>query len=181
MLTTGYLIDTNILGYLALIRSGQLSDAKVLCVANRVEAVQDTGQFFICSTTIGEVHYGLKAAPIKDIVLQAQVSAVLNSFPIVLDIDIHVARECYAELRALLFRRFAPKDKRGRAKSRHVEDWFKLIPAKELGTTENDVWIASVAICHNLTLVTNDNMRHIAEVSGDSLIIENWTNNITHV
>ena len=47
----------------------------------------------------------------------------------------------------------------------------------ELGSLENDLWIAAQAISRNLTLVTNDSnkgMKRIREAAGESLYIENW-------
>jgi len=54
--------------------------------------------------------------------------------------------EIYGNLKALVFDRYAPKDKNKRRK----------IKITQLGIGENDLWIASVALQYQLTLVTSD-------------------------
>ena len=44
----------------------------------------------------------------------------------------------------------------------------------ELGSLENDLWIAAQAISRNLILVTNDKLTRITEVAGSDLRIDNW-------
>ena len=53
----------------------------------------------------------------------------------------------YGRLKAEILRRFGPKDKQ---KQRN----FRL---ESLGFFDNDLWIASIAIQHELTLITQDN------------------------
>lgn len=176
MLANGYLIDTNILSKMGAIKHPDLKDdAKVKCVEKKWNEIKDTGQLFICTPVIGEVEYGLRISSKKDAAAAEMMRQIIKAFPIVLDIDESVARECYSDLKARLFTRFAPKKSNGKAKSKYIEDWIDSATGKELGVTENDVWIAAVAICHNLILVTNDGMRHIVEVAGDALQIEDWS------
>lgn len=176
MLTTGYLIDTNILAQMVAVKHpDRQNDPKVKCVERKWTAVKDSGQLFICAPVVGEVEYGLRIMPTKDSITSQQMRLALEAFPAAHEIDVHVARECYAELKARLFQKYAPKTSKGKAKSKYLEDWIDGVTGKTMGVTENDVWIAAVAICHNLVLVTNDGMRHIAEVAGDSLVIEDWT------
>lgn len=174
MFEVGYLLDTNIVVKLAAARSGS-TDPQDVCVLEKAESVQDKAQLFICAAVVGEIEYGLQAAPSKDPTKQAQMRAICRAFPVVFAHDENVARGCYATLRAKLFQTFAPKDKKNRAKSRHVEEWIDPTTGKALGVTENDVWIAAVALCHNLVLVTNDRMANIVKVAGGALQIEDWT------
>jgi len=62
-----------------------------------------------------------------------------------------------------ILERFGPRD-RLRRRGFRVES---------LGFKDNDLWIASVAIQHNLTLVSNDS--HVMRLSGViGLRVENW-------
>ncbi|MEZ2248305.1 type II toxin-antitoxin system VapC family toxin [Microcoleus sp.] len=54
--------------------------------------------------------------------------------------------EIYGNLKAAVFDRYAPKDKAQRRRTNMTQ----------LGIGENDLWIAAVAIQHQLTLVTAD-------------------------
>jgi len=54
--------------------------------------------------------------------------------------------------------------------ARHYGDLKELLKRKGRPIPENDIWIAAVALQHDLTLVTRD--RHFKEVPGLSL--ESW-------
>ena len=54
--------------------------------------------------------------------------------------------DIYAQLKAELFNQFAPKEKSKRRKTKITD----------LGFGENDLWIAAVALQHNLTIVSGD-------------------------
>lgn len=54
--------------------------------------------------------------------------------------------EIYGNLKAAVFDRYAPKDKAQRRRTNITQ----------LGIGENDLWIAAVAVQHQLTLVTAD-------------------------
>jgi tRNA(fMet)-specific endonuclease VapC len=54
--------------------------------------------------------------------------------------------EIYGKLKAAVFDRYAPKDKAQRRRTNITQ----------LGMGENDLWIAAVAVQHQLTLVTAD-------------------------
>ena len=69
-----------------------------------------------------------------------------------------------------------PKRKKGLNPEKLVDRFTWL----ELGSFENDLWIAAQAMTRNLTLVTNDTnvgMKRIREVAGKSLYIDNWAVN----
>jgi predicted nucleic acid-binding protein len=93
----------------------------------------------------------------------------------VLKLDKHVAAEHYAKLRAKIFLRYAPKDRKGRATTRYIEEWLDPTTGKAMGINENDVWIVAVALTHNLKLVTNDKkMGRILAVAPAGFSILNW-------
>ncbi|MBN1842386.1 MAG: PIN domain-containing protein [Deltaproteobacteria bacterium] len=122
--------------------------------------------FWISIVVLAEVEYGLKIAPKMDISRQNDVRKEMGQFPFVLDLDKHTVGP-YSDLRAALFKKYAPKDPKGRVakRKRRPEDLVDRTTAKELGVQENDIWIAAQAIQYNLILVTQDRMSRIAEVS----------------
>jgi tRNA(fMet)-specific endonuclease VapC len=66
----------------------------------------------------------------------------------------------YGELKAAVFDKFAPKDKNKRRK----------FTVQNIGFGENDLWIAAIAIQHNLTIITADrDFQRIQEVHPISL------------
>jgi tRNA(fMet)-specific endonuclease VapC len=80
----------------------------------------------------------------------------------VYQIDDQVA-DAYGQIKAGVFRRFGPKE---RAKQRHTT-------LERLGVTENDLWIAAIAIRHGMTVVSSDkDFARIAEVT--DLQHESW-------
>jgi tRNA(fMet)-specific endonuclease VapC len=72
----------------------------------------------------------------------------------------------YGQLKAAVFNQFAPKEKNKRRKTKITD----------LGFGENDLWIAAIALQHNLTLVSADSdFQRIQEVK--TLPIESWLMN----
>ena len=168
-----YLLDTNILGILAELRSGGKSpECKVL--ENHWNALPEGTKIFLCPLNVGEVEYGLMIAPCDNPEDHKLARELLSAF-LFLDIDINLARDYYADLRARLFNYCAPKSKRFRKNyNKRVEEWKDPSTSKELKIQENDLWIASVAMAHNLTLVTCDKMDAIKNVAGSDITFENW-------
>ena len=77
-------------------------------------------------------------------------------------LDTQAIRE-YAHLKADVMRHFGPKEK---SKRRH----FTL---SQLGVSDNDLWIAAIALRHNLTIVSADtDFRRLQEVR--PLRVETW-------
>ncbi|MEH2168126.1 MAG: type II toxin-antitoxin system VapC family toxin [Nostoc sp.] len=69
----------------------------------------------------------------------------------------------YGQLKAALFNQFAPKEKSKRRKTKITD----------LGFGENDLWIASIALQQNLTIVSADSdFQRIQQVR--TLSIESW-------
>ena len=121
---------------------------------------------WISIVVLAEVEYGLKIAPKMDIARQNDVRKEMGQFRLVLDLDKHTVGP-YSDLRAALFKEYAPKDLKGRVtkRKRRPEDLVDRTTAKKLGVQENDIWIAAQAIQYNLILVTRDRMSRIVEVS----------------
>ena len=171
----GYLLDTNIVSMLARAKSKN-GDVDEACqqVLIRAKLVAGTGNAFICSTTVGEIEYGLRLVSNPDPVVHHEMRAIIESYTIHA-IDRHVASDCYAELRARLFKKYAPRDVRGNIKNKWIEEMCDLTTGKELGIQENDLWIVAVAMNNRLTLVTADKMEHLKGiVRSDEVAFENW-------
>ncbi|MCC0179755.1 type II toxin-antitoxin system VapC family toxin [Waterburya agarophytonicola K14] len=70
----------------------------------------------------------------------------------------------YGEIKASIFKQFAPKEKSKRRKTKMIN----------LGFGENDLWIAATALQHNLIVVSSDSdFQRIKEVE-KALIVESW-------
>jgi len=94
--------------------------------------------------------------------------ALIHSF--LMTIYIHNIDEftatIYGQLKAALFNQFAPKEKKKRRKTEIAD----------LGFGENDLWIAAIALQHNLTVVSADgDFQRIQQVK--ALTVESWIQN----
>jgi len=167
-----YLLDTNILGYLAEVKAG-VQSPEGMALQKRLSEIKDV-KVFICPVTVGEIEYGLQVAPYKDPEKQALARKMLDEFQHH-DINIDIAREQYAKLRARIFELCAPNKKRQRKNDKkRIEEWIDPTTSKELQIQENDVWISAVAMAYNMVLVTHDKMDAIKKVTGDDLTIVDW-------
>ena len=91
----------------------------------------------------------------------------------VLEITRYTART-YAEARANLFRKYSPRDRRGRLTAKYVEDLVERTTGKELGIQENDLWIVSTAVEQNLIFVTRDRMQRVIDAAQYAQRTEYW-------
>ncbi len=173
-MTKGYLLDTNIVSYLVcgLNHDGSTKGINVL---KHYRAHENNAAIFICAAVTGEIEYGLKVAPSPSATMQQEVRNVLGAFPVVLALDKHIASNQYAALRSDIFKKYATKNQKYRAKTRYIEEWCDPATGKSLGVNENDVWIVAVSLAHNLTLVTADKMDHIKAVAPAGFSVLNWT------
>ncbi len=140
-------------------------------VLERLQKNRDV-RLHVSAVTLGELQYGYDVLAERE---QRELGNVCEFVhqqrPKRVPVDRHVARE-YGRVRAVLFERFAPRDKK-----RHglrPEQLRDPVTSLELGIQENDLWIVAQAITRELTLVTNDKLARIREVAGDALHIENW-------
>jgi tRNA(fMet)-specific endonuclease VapC len=154
----GYLFDTNALSALWNARHPEHDTVKGFFASVSQSPV------WLSTIVLAEIEYGMKITPEMDIDSQNQVRREMSNHPLILDIDKHTIGP-YSDLRAELFKKFSPRDRRGRLTVKWPEDLIERTSAKELGIQENDIWIAAQAIQYDLTLVTDDYMQRLVEVS----------------
>jgi predicted nucleic acid-binding protein len=172
-----FLIDTNIWGYWF----NSNKEPEHTNVLKRVEELKKHTKdnkipfrIWISSVTWGEVEYGYQSQTDKSDSLETQFRQFIHSIaPKEFSVDKHVTPE-YGRIRALLFEKFGPKDKK--VKGFRPEQLTDPVTSLQLKIQENDLWIVSQAITRNLTLVTNDkkSFRPLVDVAGEGLHIENW-------
>jgi len=161
-----YLIDTCIWGYWFNIERPQ--HAAVMRHANNLPRDSVLG---ISVITWGEIAYGHKVETSAETSIQNQyLQFVASQGPTTFGIDTHIAN-VYGKLRASLFERYVPKNKRSGLRPEQI---INPATSLSLGIQENDLWIVAQAMTRNLTLVTHDNLSHIREVAGIDLYIEDW-------
>ena len=91
---------------------------------------------------------------------QGEVRRQMARFLRILDVNKHTI-EPFSDLRAALFKKYSPRDRRARLRAKWPEDLQERTTAKELGVQENDIWIAALAIQYNLVLITGDHQRYV--------------------
>ena len=166
----GYLFDTNAVSPLWNARHPEHDTVKAFFASVSQSPV------WLSTIVLAEIEYGMKITPEMDIDSQNQVRHEMSNHPFILDIDKHTIGP-YSDLRAELFKKFSPRDRRGRLTVKWPEDLIERTSAKELGVQENDIWIAAQAIQYNLILVTGDHMQRLVDVSENldySLRIARW-------
>ncbi len=154
----GYLFDTNAVSPLWNVRHPEHDIIKDFFASVSQSPV------WLSTIVLAEIEYGMKVTPEMDIDSQNQVRHEMSNHPFILDIDKHTIGP-YSDLRAELFKKFSPRDRRGRLTVKWPEDLIERTSAKELGVQENDIWIAAQAIQYNLILVTGDHMQRLVDVS----------------
>lgn len=173
-----FLLDTNIWEYWFNKEGHPEKHANIECrVSKLVNLEKNTEEFAwrlgISFITFGEIDYGYNAMTKKERSREREFREFISSKePWIPPIDKHTAKT-YGELRARLFEKYAPKDKK--RKGLRPEQLIDPVTSLELGIQENDLWITAQAVTFNLTLVTNDKkMGRIHEVADGELHVDNW-------
>jgi tRNA(fMet)-specific endonuclease VapC len=96
-----------------------------------------------CSVVVGELVHMVESSHDRE-ANRHKLEDVLSGLTIH-PIDEDTA-EIYGQLKAAVFDRYAPKDRKQRRRT----------TIENLGIGDNDLWIAAIAIQHHLTLVTAD-------------------------
>ena len=130
--------------------------------------------------SLGEIEYGHRVAHAPNPAIQTEYTEfVARELPDALEL-LKDATEIYGELRARLFNKFAPGEKRRR--KMRPEQLIDPITSKGLEIQENDLWLSAQAMAHGMALVSNDRMTRIREVARGmnvQLLIQNWTSENT--
>ena len=189
-----YLLDTNI------VITGFAEKApNHKAVLSRLERLRGTGSTIMLPViTIAEIEFGLArlADNSEETVSSDQSASIaqdplkirefLSNYPLHLPIDDDTV-EPYSLIRAEIFRvHGAPKRDGRSAKKKLPEELLDRVTGKSLGIDERDLLIASVAVQHNMVLVTNDRaegMRRIHEAADTlcaqgkktELRVESWS------
>jgi len=162
-----YLLDTNIIHHFARFKMG-ISTPQSEKIKSKLSQISDKSKILICAISIGEMEYGYNVADTKAKADVQQLCDHIKNYEI-LSIDQEIARDHYAEIRAILFENYAPRNEK---KKRRLTEWADPISDKNIQVQENDIWICAVAKYYNLTLITDDKMEAIRKVT--NLDIQNW-------
>ena len=79
------------------------------------------------------------------------------------DVDRETAN-MYGQIKAAIFKQFAPKEKSKRRKTKMFN----------LGFDENDLWITAIALQHELTIISSDSDFSRIQTVVSTLKIESW-------
>ncbi|MBW2119533.1 MAG: PIN domain-containing protein [Deltaproteobacteria bacterium] len=122
----GYLFDTNAVSALWNARHPEHDTVKTFFASVSQSPV------WLSTIVLAEIEYGIKITPEIDIDSRDQVRREMSKHPFILDIDKHTIGP-YSDLRAELFKKFSPRDRRGRLTVKWPEDLIDRTSAKELG------------------------------------------------
>ena len=152
----GYLLDTNHVG---------AYNNQVPSVMQKLRLIPADWQIRVCTITLGEIEAGHLRNPPTDQQKRKDYEKLLheNFLHHALCISIHT-RIFYAKLIAGIFQLYPPSSKNPKTEE-HL---------RRLGVDINDVWICASAMEHNLTLVTEDNMKCIKDAAGTGLLFDCW-------
>jgi predicted nucleic acid-binding protein len=148
----------------------------IASLQRQMEVLEYKPRLLVSVITLGEIEYGHRVNPSPDPTTQAEYLRFINErLPVRLQVT-QDAIAAYGELRSRLFNEYAPRKKR--EPKMRPEQLVDPISSRELGIQENDLWLCSQAVAHNLVLVTNDAMRPIRKVSQEMqspLLVQDWT------
>lgn len=154
-----FLLDTSALS--ALLNQGHSLHARATAFKDQYAGQEQ--RLFVCVISLAEMQFGLsmyeRLLPKPN---QADLDAVRGRIQAAgglsepLEVTRHVADE-QGQLRSGWAWSVAPrKAAQGKLKGAPPERWSDEWPANKLQITENDIWIAAIALTHDLTLVTCD-------------------------
>lgn len=154
-----FLLDTSALS--ALVNQGHSLHANA--IAFRDQHAGQEQRLFICVISLAEMQFGLsmyeKLTPkpsqtdLDAVRARIQTAGALSE---PLEVTRHAAIE-HGRLRSKWAWKLSPrKAAQGKLKGTQPERWSDDWPANALQLTENDIWIAAMALTHDLTLVTCD-------------------------
>jgi len=161
----GYLLDTNIVAFWL-----DPTKPEHAAVVRHAEELPEESPLAVSAITLGEIEYGLSLIEDSELKQEELLKFLADNVPRVLDVR-KSTRIQYGSIRARLFEKYAPRDRRKR--SRRPEQLIDPVTSLGLQVQENDLWIAAQALEHNLVLVTHDDMLPLRSVV-EELRIEYW-------
>jgi tRNA(fMet)-specific endonuclease VapC len=165
--TDAYLLDTSVA---SIAWDGGHKDHAL--IRNRLAALGES-TIAVCAISVGEVEYGLAVSAGADPARHAAVREAMGVY-FAWPIEAGIAGT-YSMLRGELFRRYAPRDQRGRLTAKRPEELRDTTTALELGIQENDLWIVAVAVYYNLRLVTRDKkLKRVLEIAEQHLTYDRY-------
>jgi predicted nucleic acid-binding protein len=154
-----YLLDTSVIS--AIVNTSSHGHAEAVAFRSKHEGEEQ--RLFVCVISLAEMRFGLGLVEGRtpkpseadlQLVRQRIHAAAQISEP--LEVTTHVARE-QGILRAKWAWECSPtKAAAGKLKGAAPERWSDDWPATALQITENDIWIAAVALTHDMTVVALD-------------------------
>ena len=163
----GYLLDTNMIEFWF-----NRNRPEHAAVSQRIAGLPDSSPLVTSSVVVGEIRYGCSVSW-KDPQLSQEVleDFIRSQMPYVLPVN-HTTAAVYGELRARLFEKLAPRERRTRAM--RPEELTDPVTSKVLGIQENDLWIAAQTVERNLVFVTHDKLARIREAVPE-MRVEDWS------
>lgn len=133
-----------------------------------LDGINENDRIYISAITLSEIRFGLELARPQDLPpnRKKEILEFANSYS-VLGVDQNTSIQ-YGKIRSDLFKKYAGRDANNRVRVGSVENLRELTSERELGIRENDLWIVSVAIQHNMIFVTADSkgsMKKIVEIA----------------
>jgi tRNA(fMet)-specific endonuclease VapC len=152
-----YLLDTNI--------ASALWDSNNPYHEHARKFVEGLGEnrVYISRFVEAEILYGHKVYAGSDPARRRIIEDRMRAFPLVKDVDKHTA-EPYSDIRAALFSKFGDRDREGKMKKKRPESLVDKTTSEQLQIQENDLWMAALAVQHNMSLVSDDKMKRIKKV-----------------
>ena len=159
----GYLLDTSTISVMRC-KHKPLHQAAV----EWLNGIDDKDRICISVITLSEIKFGLELAKPQVLPLnrKKEIQEFVDSYS-VLGVDKNTSK-LYGEIRSDLFKKYAGRDSKNKVRTGSVENLRELTSERELGIQENDLWIVSVAIQHNMRFVTADSkgsMKKIVEIA----------------
>jgi len=145
-----YLLDTNHCSYLLRKESTVYSRAIAISTENLATCVIVQGELFFMAENSGQKQQNL--ADVNDFLQYLRIYHTDENTAAV-----------YGQLKAVLMEQFAPKEKSQRRRTKITD----------IGFDDNDLWIAAIALQHNLTLVSSDSDFQRLQTVRD-LSLETW-------
>lgn len=153
-----YLLDTNIAS--ALWDIGDKHNQQAL---NFVRTAATRGDhIYISRIVVAEIEYGYALYASLNQPRRDKADAAMRAFKSIKEVGVGTTMH-YANIRAELFRLFAPRTAKGKIKNVRPEQLVDKTTALELGIQENDLWMVAVAVEYNMTFVSDDNISRIKD------------------